>query len=165
MIKMGVPIPAIKHKLTSVGLNPDMIDFPDYAPAITVFTMLSQGKTGAEFKAVYKASGGASIPMPPPPPPMFLGGANGGIPPPPPPPFLSSVSGGGSAPSLHSALFSSIVTGNFNLKKMDAAQVEKDKLAAAKNNNTNAKNPNGLKAPSLDEITGALAKLRRINTE
>lgn len=165
MLKMGVPREAVKHKLQSIGINPDIIDFPDYAPITTVLHLLSQGKTAGDFNKYYKSGNnknssdigscgiGAGIPPPPPPPPSLDGNIN-------------NISGG----NARSALFSSIASGNFKLKKMDPNDVRSSGSGGNSNNsgggNSNKKNnPNELKVPSLAEITGALAKLRKVVIE
>ena len=171
MLKMGVPREAVKHKLQSVGINTDIIDFPDYAPITTVLHLLSQGKTANDFNKYYKSGNksdnksgninnndivsggiGAGIPPPPPPPPSLDGNINS----------INNISGG----NARSALFSSIASGNFKLKKMDPNDIRSGSNSVGNSNNSNKKNnPNELKVPSLSEITGALAKLRKVVIE
>ena len=167
MLKMGVPREAVRHKLQSVGINPAMLDFPEYAPITTVLHLLSQGKSAADFIKYSKgnnsggnnsgSSGGNGISNTsgiPPAPPMF------------PPPDVSS---GASPPNIRGALFSSIASGNFKLKKMDPNKIKSDSSGNSGKNkgsgNGNGNNPNELKVPSLSEITGALAKLRKVVME
>ena len=168
MLKMGVPRDAVKHKLQSVGINPDIIDFPEYAPITTVLHLLSQGKSSADFNGNYKGGlnnvSNNSLNI-------IIGS---GIPPPPPPPFppINGNSGGNSGymvnninisnTNTRSALFSSIASGNFKLKKMDPNDV---RCNSDNSGNNRKNNPNELKVPSLAEITGALAKLRKVVIE
>jgi hypothetical protein len=156
MLKMGIPKDAIKQKMTLMGVDARVIDYPDTAPYITVLHYINNPQLGPYVKSNTSQN---SVP-PPPPPPMLMnglsssglggcsvGGGRGG----------GSVGGGAGSNSVMSNLLSEISQGGFKLKKMDP----KDKILNKLQNN----NSTGLKVPSLMDIQGALAKLKKVDLD
>ena len=149
MLKLGIPRDAVKQKMTLLGIDARVIDYPETAPYASVLHYISNPHL------TYTPPPANGIPPPPPPPPSHMG-----IPPPPPPPPFpgilgSSVDGNNTS---RAGILNAINTGGFKLKKVDTDQVKKDKVLA----NTN---PTGLKVPSLMDIQGALAKLKKVDLD
>ncbi len=144
MLKLGIPRDAVKQKMTLLGIDARVIDYPETAPYASVLHYISNPHL------TYSTS---SIPPPPPPPLIGIGAP----PPPPPIPFLIGSSNDANAAS-RAGLLSAINAGGFKLKKIDADQLKKEKILA----NTN---PTGIKVPSLMDIQGALAKLKKVDLD
>lgn len=149
MLKMGIPKDAIKQKMSLMGVDTRIIDYPENTPYITVLHYISNPHLGPYVKP---ASSGGIPPPPPPPPPMP--GSSGGIPPPP-PPLPGIVSGNDN--QARASLLSAISSGGFKLKKVDPKDKLIDKVVK--------QNPNRLKVPSLADIQGALAKLKKVDVD
>jgi len=151
MLKLGIPRDAVKQKMTLLGIDARVIDYPETAPYASVLHYISN----PHLTYSPPVSLISSTSIPPPPPPLSMGI---GVPPPPPPlPLLSSSSSDGNT-AARAGLLSAISAGGFKLKKVDADQLKKEKILA----NTN---PTGLKVPSLMDIQGALAKLRKVDID
>ena len=149
MLKMGIPKEAIKQKMTLMGVDSRVIDYPETAPYITVLHYINNPQLGPYVKQ--NSTNGIPLPLPlppPPPPPMLLGGL-GGI-------GIGSI-GGDTNNSSRVNLLNEISQGVFKLKKIDP----KDKIINKLQNN----NPPGLKVPSLMDIQGALAKLKKVDID
>ena len=144
MLKLGIPRDAVKQKMTLLGIDARVTDYPETAPYASVLHYISNPHL------TYSTS---SIPPPPPPPLIGIGAP----PPPPPIPFLIGSSNDANAAS-RAGLLSAINAGGFKLKKIDADQLKKEKILA----NTN---PTGIKVPSLMDIQGALAKLKKVDLD
>ena len=150
MLKLGIPRDAVKQKMTLLGIDSRVIDYPETAPYASVLHYISN----PQLTYTPPPSHMGIPPPPPPPPPSHMG-----IPPPPPPPILGMLGSGVDGNNTSRAgLLNAINTGGFKLKKVDADQVKKDKILA----NTN---PTGLKVPSLMDIQGALAKLKKVDLD
>jgi hypothetical protein len=151
MLKMGIPKDAIKQKMTLIGADSRIIDYPETAPYITVLHYISNPHLGPYTKPT-NASG-----IPPPPP---LPGISG-VPPPPPLPGMTGIPGipgvDSSNNQARAGLLSAIASGGFKLKKVDPKEKILTKLA---NNN-----PSGMKVPSLMDIQGALARLKKVEID
>lgn len=152
MLKMGIPKEAIKQKMTLMGVDSRVIDYPETAPYITVLHYINNPQLGPYVKQ--NSTNGIPLPLPlpppPPPPPMLLGGGGlGGI-------GIGSI-GGDTNNSSRVNLLNEISQGVFKLKKIDP----KDKIINKLQNN----NPPGLKVPSLMDIQGALAKLKKVDID
>ena len=145
MLKMGIPKDAIKQKMTLMGADARIIDYPETAPYITVLHYISNPHLGSYIKP----SSTPSIA------PTILNG----IPPPPPPPMPGMVPNmnSGSNNQARANLLNEIASGGFKLKKIDPKDKILNKLA-----NTN---PTGMKVPSLADIQGALAKLKKVEID
>jgi hypothetical protein len=139
MLKLGIPKDAVKQKMSLLGIDSRIIDYPENAPYVSVLHYISNPHL------TYSASS-----IPPPPPMMLL---NGGAPPPPPPLQLLTLG----ANTSRSNLLNEISSGGFKLKKVDP----KDKILSKLANS----NPTGLKVPTLSDIQGALARLKRVEID
>jgi hypothetical protein len=148
MLKMGIPKDAIKQKMTMSGIDGRIIDYPESAPYITVLHYINHPEIGPYV------IGNISPPIAPPPPPPPLPFCMG-IPPPPPPP-LPGQSGGN---LVMAGLLSEINKGGFKLKKVDPKEQMLNKIQAQSGQ------PSGMKVPSLSDIQGALARLRRVDLD
>jgi hypothetical protein len=140
MLKLGIPKDAVKQKMSLLGIDARIIDYPENAPYSSVLHYISNPQL------TYSAS---SIPPPPPPPIMLL---NGCAPPPPPLPLLTLGTN-----TSRANLLNEISSGGFKLKKVDP----KDKILSKLANS----NPTGLKVPTLSDIQGALARLKRVELD
>ena len=149
MLKLGIPRDAVKQKMTLLGIDARIIDYPENAPYASVLHYISNPQL------TYKPPANNSN-IPPPPPPLPNMGI--GIPPPPPLPPPSGLFGSSGNNISRAGILNAINSGGFKLKKVDTDQVKKDKLLA----NTN---PTGLKVPSLMDIQGALARLKRVELD
>ncbi len=145
MLKLGIPRDAVKQKMTLLGIDSRVIDYPETAPYASVLHYISNPNL------VYTKSIKTSNAPPPPPMPGM------GIPLPPPPPFLLDI-GANPDTGARTGLLSVINAGGFKLKKVGANEIKKDKILA----NTN---PAGLKVPSLMDIQGALARLKKVDLD
>lgn len=150
MLKLGIPRDAVKQKMTLLGIDARILDYPETAPYASVLHYISNPHltySPANFPA--NSSTTSSIqpsipaPTPPPPPLQFLLGSDSSS-------GFNTISRGG--------LLSAINGGGFKLKNVDTNQLKKDKILA----NTN---PTGLKVPSLMDIQGALAKLKKVELD
>jgi len=150
MMKLGIPRDAVKQKMTLLGIDSRILDYPETAPYASVLHYISNPHLTYSPAA-------SSIPPPPPPPLPFLPGSNndGNN-------LLTNtllnntpVLGDNSS---RAGILNAINSGGFKLKKIDANQLKKDKILA----NTN---PTGLKVPSLMDIQGALAKLKKVDLD
>ena len=149
MLKMGIPKEAIKQKMTLMGVDSRVIDYPETAPYITVLHYINNPQLGPYVKQNYTNVIPLHLPLPPPPPPPMLLGGLGGI-------GIGSI-GGDTNNSSRVNLLNEISQGVFKLKKIDP----KDKIINKLQNN----NPPGLKVPSLMDIQGALAKLKKVDID
>ena len=141
MLKMGIPKDAIKQKMILTGVDARVIDYPESAPYIAVLHYINNPQLGPYVKPNTSAVNGVP---PPPPPPINIGGG------------LGSVMGS-NANAVRANLLSEISQGGFKLKKIDP----KEKLLNKLQNN----HPSGLKVPSLMDIQGALAKLKKVDLD
>lgn len=150
MMKLGIPKDAVKQKMTLLGIDSRVIDYPENAPYASVLHYISNPRL---TYTPPPTSGNGVIPSP-----MHSG--MGGIPPPPPLPGMDVITLPGMN-TVITGLLNSISSGGFKLKKIDPEALIKEKLIKTK---TNA-NPAGLKVPSLADITGALARLKRVDLD
>lgn len=149
MLKLGIPKDAVKQKMSLVGANPAVLDYPENAPYASVLHYLSNPH-------LKYPSGSIPPPPPPPPPPMGMG-----MLPPPPPPLPPNL--GTSNPSM-AGLLNEINKGGFKLKKVDPeehARQMKEKMVSKLSGNL----PSGLKVPTLGDIQGALARLKKVEID
>lgn len=159
MLKMGIPKDAIKQKMSLTGVDTRVIDYPENTPYITVLHYLSNPGIGLYILPNSNNANNANnannngIPPPPPPPMMLMNG----VPPPPPLPGFGIPSNNDSNNQARANLLNAISSGGFKLKKVDPKEKILSKLA---NNN-----PNGMKVPSLSDIQGALARLKKVEMD
>ena len=145
MLKMGIPKEAVKQKMALLNLDDRYIDYPDTTPYVTVIHYISNPKLGPYVK------------------PKIIDSSSG-----------SGESGLSGLPSLPIARPSiqldllKNITGGFKLKKVEkdkddsnSSQEMKDKIL----NKINKNNSNGLKVPSLGDIQGALARLKKVELD
>jgi len=140
MLKMGIPKDAIKQKMFLSSIESKVLDYPETTPYITVLHYISNPQLGAYVREppISNNTANSAIPPPPPPPPMLFGIGNN----------INPVRAG---------LLNEISSGGFKLKKVDP----KDKILEKLANN----NPTGMKVPSLMDIQGALAKLKKVDID
>jgi hypothetical protein len=128
-----------------MGVDTRVIDYPENAPYITVLHYISNPHLGPyvnPFSNTSNLNGPPHLPF--------------GVPPPPPPmPGMSGL--GGSDNQVRSSLLSTISSGGFKLKKVEPKEKMMDKVLK--------QNPSGLKVPSLADIQGALARLKRVDID
>ena len=138
MLKMGIPKEAVKQKMSLLNLETRYIDYPATTPYLTVLHYISNPLLGAYVKP---NNGGTGISA-------EIGGLVnrpniniGGL--------LSSINSGG------------IGGGGFKLKKVNLEENQEEKTKARLLMKIN----NGMKVPSLGDITSALSRLRKIDIE
>ena len=153
MLKMGIPKDAVKQKMSMSGVDSRIIDFPEDAPYATVLHYISNPQLGPYVRNFAVVPGNGLMPPPPPPPPGLLG--------------LSGLSGslGVSIPkplsNPMSAVFNQISGGGFKLKKIDPEEQKEKMKNKVLGNNVNT----DLKVPSLMDIQGALARLKKVDMD
>lgn len=140
MLKMGIPKDAIKQKMSLSGVESKVLDYPETTSYITVLHYISNPQLGTYIKDKTLISATMTI-LPPPIPPKI--------------PVLCGA--GNNNNSVMAGLMNAISSGGFKLKKIDP----KDKLLAKLSHN----NPTGMKVPSLMDIQGALAKLKKVDID
>lgn len=145
MLKMGIPKDAIKQKMSLMCVDTRVIDYPENAPYITVLHYISNPHLGPY---VHHVSSTGNLDGPPQPPPIPFGIT------PPPPPMPSMI---GSNNQVRTSLLSAISSGGFKLKIVNPNDKMIDKVLK--------QNTSGLKVPSLADIQGALAKLKRVDID
>lgn len=147
MLKLGIPRDAVKQKMSLLGIDSRILDYPENAPYASVLHYISNPHLTYTPLA-------SSIPPPPP----MQGIINIGIPPPPPMPFLLNSDANNSS---RAGILNAINSGAFKLKKINQEVLEnekKDKILAKLNTGLQG----GKKVPSLMDIQGALAKLKKV---
>lgn len=153
MLKMGIPKDAVKQKMSISGADSRIIDFPEDAPYATVLHFISNPQLGPYVRNIVPKqegnSGNLSMPPPPPPPPGFPGlGLPGPLVIKPPTNPMSAV-------------FNQISGGGFKLKKIDPEEQKEKMKNKVLGNNVNT----DLKVPSLMDIQGALARLKKVDMD
>jgi len=145
MLKMGIPKDAIKQKMSILGLDTRYIDYPETTQYITFMHYISNSNLNP-FTNLYNKSINENIEK-------KNGCSNINN--------ISSISIGG----IGKGILNSIV-GGIKLKKVDINN-QKDSKTNLKDkilNNININN-NQLKVPSLNDIQGALSKLKKLNID
>jgi len=152
MLKLGIPKPAVKQKMELQGLDTRLIDYPESAPYLTILHYISNPHLGpyVKNKDIHIDTNTTNMQMPQPPP-------------------IDGISSPIARPNLQLDLLKNIGGGGFKLKKIDKDAINAEnalnKLNPAKNNMNNINNKNGLKVPTLLDITGALSKLKKIHID
>jgi hypothetical protein len=158
MVKMGIPKDAVKQKMGLMGIDSRVIDYPDSTPYITVLHYLYN----PHLKFINsKNTIQVTPPLPPPPPPLFpFSGINSGI----------NANNDNDSGNDRKNLLNQISTGGFKLKKVDlqntsanittSGNTKKDLVNKLVNNL-----PHGLKVPSLEDIQGALNRLKKVKLD
>jgi hypothetical protein len=137
MLKLGIPKDAVKQKMSLVGVNPLVLDYPENAPYASVLHYLSNPHLTYPISQT-------GVPAPPPPPPMpssiqlpFKNGERVGL--------LNEIS-----------------KGSFKLKKVDPeelARQTKEKIISKLSSNMS------IKVPSLGDIQNALSRLKKLDID
>jgi len=151
MLKLGIPRDAVKQKMTLLGIDSRIIDYPENAPYASVLHYISNPHLTYPSSSSHPPSHPSSQSHSS----SLITGI--GIPPPPPPP-PPALQGGLDINVSRAGILSAINAGEFKLRKVDNQQLKKDKILA----NTN---PTGLKVPSLMDIQNALSKLKKIEID
>jgi hypothetical protein len=143
MLKLGIPKEAIKQKIELSNLDSRIIDYPDTTPYATVLHYISNPKLGPYVKPKNNTSLDTSTTS-----------------------TLQSFTLP-SRPSIQLNLLNNISNGGFKLKKVN--------MNENTNNNSNTKDKivsglmksgsNMLKVPTLGDIQGALAKLKKVELD
>jgi hypothetical protein len=143
MLKMGIPKDAIKQKMLLNCIETRVIDYPETAPYITVLHYINNPQLGDYVRS--KIGLNNNIPSPP---PLFpISGIS----------VISGISNISVNTTARVGLLNAINNSEFKLKKIDP----KDKILNKLMNN----NPSGMKVPSLMDIQGALAKLKKVDID
>ena len=156
MLKIGIPKPAIKQKIELSGLDIRIIDYPERTPYATVLHYISNPHLGPYVKSNNNNTNNNTIPSIP---------------------FIPSTSMNNTdlQPSIKLDLLKNISGGGFKLKSVkenannknnsnhenNTNQIQKDNLL----NKMNSNNSKGLKVPTLNDIQGALSKLRKVEID
>jgi hypothetical protein len=137
MLKMGIPKDAVKQKMHLLNLDTRYIDYPDTTPYVTVMHYISNPNLGSYVKPKNETENNSGS------------GSMGGM-------------GGMGGIGMSQGLLNNIVS-SVKLKKVDTSLIPKldlkDKIL--KNNNIN----NRLKVPTLNDIQGALSRLKKLNVD
>ena len=152
MLKLGIPKDAVKQKMSLIGSEPRVLDYPENAPYASVLHYLSN----SHLK--YPTQSSLSIPPPPPPPPLEISGI-------PPPPRISGIGVSNGVGNIAiNGLLSEISKGGFKLKKVDPEELTrqaKEKMISKLSSNM----PNQMKVPSLGDIQSALSRLKKVDID
>ena len=153
MLRLGIPKDAVKQKMILVGVDSRVLDYPESAPYASVLHYISNPHL------TYTISNSNT-------PPISL---LSGIPPPPPPPpplplpmMISNIPLIGQS---RSGLLNEISKGGFKLKKIDLEEVEHQKKEKILSKLEKTGGLLGSKVPSLGDIQGALAKLKKVDID
>ena len=154
MLRLGIPKDAVKQKMILVGADSRVLDYPESAPYASVLHYISNPHltytiSNSNTPPISLLSG---IPPPPPPPP----------PPLPLPMMISNIPLIGQS---RSGLLNEISKGGFKLKKIDLEEVEHQKKEKILSKLEKTGGLLGSKVPSLGDIQGALAKLKKVDID
>ena len=154
MLRLGIPKDAVKQKMILVGVDSRVLDYPESAPYASVLHYISNPHltytiSNSNTPPISLLSG---IPPPPPPPP----------PPLPLPMMISNIPLIGQS---RSGLLNEISKGGFKLKKIDLEEVEHQKKEKILSKLEKTGGLLGSKVPSLGDIQGALAKLKKVDID
>ena len=136
MLKMGIPKEAVKQKMSLLCLDTRYIDYPESTPYLTVLHYISNPQLGSYVKP---KNGDAAI-------------------------GCLEIEGSMARPSINiGGLLSSIggIGGGFKLKKVNLEENQEAKTKARLLVKVNS----GLKVPSLNDIQGALSRLKKIEID
>ena len=155
MLRLGIPKDAVKQKMILVGVDSRVLDYPESAPYASVLHYISNPHL------TYTISNSNTPPIsllsgiPPPPPPL----------PPPPLPLPMMISNIPLIGQSRSGLLNEISKGGFKLKKIDLEEVEHQKKEKILSKLEKTSGLLGSKVPSLGDIQGALAKLKKVDID
>ena len=149
MLKLGIPKDAVKQKMSILSLDTRFIDYPDTTPYITVIHYISNPHLGPYVK------------------PSNGNGGNGGsnrnehanM------PSMQNMPGMPIRPNLQLDLLKNISGGGFKLKKVDISKETESDKKSLSSIIKQSQSQKGLKVPSLNDIQGALARLKKIEID
>ena len=142
MLKMGIPKEAVKQKMSLLSLDTKYIDYPESTSYLTVLHYISNPQLGTYVKPKYGDARNMEIDGLVARPSINIGG------------LLNSITGIGGS-------ISGISEGGFKLKKVNLEQNHEEKTKARLLMKANT----GMKVPSLNDIQGALSRLKKIEID
>jgi hypothetical protein len=152
MLKIGIPKPAIKQKIELSGLDIRIIDYPETAPYATVLHYISNPHLGPYVKSNTQNTTITELL-----PNTLL-----------PNTLLPNTQLPNTQPNIKLDLLKNISLGGFKLKTVknndndnDNEKIKDKVLTKLMSNGTS----NGLKVPTLNDIQGALSKLRKVEID
>ena len=143
MLKLGIPKDAIKQKIELSGLDIRIIDYPETAPYATVLHYISNPKLGPYVKSNQLLT----TPLNSQYSSIDIDTSSN---------LISSIQ----IPNIKLDLLKNINNNAFKLKKVSIDDNKIDKINKLINLNNN-----GLKVPTLDDIQGALSKLKKVEID
>ena len=147
MLKIGIPKPAIKQKIELSGLDIRIIDYPETTPYATVLHYISNPHLGPYVKSNTHTHTNTN------------NNNNNNT-------SMTSNTMPNTQPNFKLDLLKNISLGGFKLKTVKNNDNDKDKIKdklLTKIMNTG--NSNRLKVPTLNDIQGALSKLRKVEID
>ena len=154
MLKIGIPKPAIKQKIELSGLDIRIIDYPETTPYATVLHYISNPHLGPYVKSTQSHTTNTTHPTTH--------------------PTTQSTTQPTAQLNFKLDLLKNISSGGFKLKSVknndndndndNDNKKQKDKIKDKIINNRNG-NDKGLKVPTLNDIQGALSKLRKVEID
>ena len=148
MLRLGIPKDAVKQKMILVGVDSRVLDYPESAPYASVLHYISNPHLTYTISNSNTISLLSGIPPPPPPPPLPI--------------IISNIPLIGQS---RSGLLNEISKGGFKLKKIDLEEVEHQKKEKILSKLEKTGGLLGSKVPSLGDIQGALAKLKKVDID
>jgi hypothetical protein len=148
MLRLGIPKDAVKQKMILVGADSRVLDYPESAPYASVLHYISNPHLTYTISNSNTISLLSGIPPPPPPPPLPI--------------IISNIPLIGQS---RSGLLNEISKGGFKLKKIDLEEVEHQKKEKILSKLEKTSGLLGSKVPSLGDIQGALAKLKKVDID
>jgi len=148
MLRLGIPKDAVKQKMILVGVDSRVLDYPESAPYASVLHYISNPHLTYTISNSNTISLLSGIPPPPPPPPLPI--------------IISNIPLIGQS---RSGLLNEISKGGFKLKKIDLEEVEHQKKEKILSKLEKTSGLLGSKVPSLGDIQGALAKLKKVDID
>jgi len=152
MLKLGIPKDAVKQKMSILSLDTRFIDYPDTTPYITVIHYISNPHLGPYVKPS-NGNGGSNR------------NEHATIPSIQNMPGMPSMPGMPMRPNLQLDLLKNISGGGFKLKKVDISKETENDKKSLSSIIKQSQSQKGLKVPSLDDIQGALARLKKIEID
>jgi len=160
MLKIGIPKPAIKQKIELSGLDIRIIDYPETTPYATVLHYISNPHLGPYVKSNTNHNK-PILPLP-------LTSINSDTSDTNDTNTSTSTIISSTQPNIKLDLLKNISLGGFKLKSVknnDNENNENEKQKDKIKEKLNKINSNSLKVPSLNDIQGALSKLRKVEID
>ena len=143
MLKMGIPKEAVKQKMSLLSLDTRYIDYPESTPFSIVLHYISNPQLGTYVKPKNGGAGNMEIEGSVVRPIINIGG------------LLSSISRIGGIGGIGG------IDSGFKLKKVNLQENQEEKTKAKLLMKVNT----GMKVPSLNDIQGALSRLKKIEID